>query len=281
MKFLFLSLLLFLGSVRAAPTFVLKSTKDMYPISWETIYRLNVCNDYSTVIEPPRDHVLQDIILGDSKLFKAERSENRAIIKRLAPDNARTNLVLILEGPDKSSRSLTFELTGEASPQIANVQFFVPGDARRDAALEATRNLYQTQLQMTLAEQERRLGNTIRERTVEKLETFRLLGINNAEPTREKLGVHVALDAVVNSGGKGYVYLTTNATDPEYQVVHLTGIKGKDLAKTVSLFRTTREKGRVRYIYETTPFVKSGEDGKYEFLLRVYRENIRINAKVL
>ena len=256
----------------------IRSTKDVYPLAFDVIYRVNICNAYSTVIEPPKDYVLQDMILGDSKLFKAEKSENRAILKRLAPDSARTNLVLILEGPDKLSRSVTFELTGFEAPQISNVQFYVAQSGKVDPALEAARTQYKNQLEMTLWEQERRLNTAVREKTLEKLETFDFKG---SAPTSEKLGAKVTIEAVVNSGGKGYVYVFTNASDPEYQVVHLTGIQGKELAKTVTLFRTVRyERGGVRYIYETTPFVKAGEERKYTFFFRVYRERTEIAAKV-
>lgn len=278
MKILFLSLLLFFNSIWAAKVMPIRTTKDVYPLAFDVIYRVNICNAYSTVIEPPKDYVLQDMILGDSKLFKAEKSENRAILKRLAPDSAKTNLVLILEGPDKLSRSVTFELTGFDAPQISNVQFYVAETGKVDPALEAARTLYKNQLEMTLWEQERRLNTSVRENTLEKMETFDLKG---GVPNTEKLGVKVTIEAIVNSGGKGYVYVFTNASDPEYQVVHLTGIQGKELAKTVTLFRTVRyPRGGVRYIYETTPFVKSAEERKYSFFFRVYREQTEIAAKV-
>lgn len=278
MKILFLSLLLLFNSVRAARLQPIRSTKDVYPLAFDVIYRVNICNAYSTVIEPPKDYVLQDMILGDSKLFKAEKSENRAILKRLAPDSARTNLVLILEGPDKVSRSVTFELTGQDAPQISNVQFYVPETGKVDPALEAARTMYKNQLELTLWEQERRLNASVRDKTLEKLETFDLKG---SAPAAEKLGVKVTIEAIVNSGGKGYVYVFTNASDPEYQVVHLTGIQGKELAKTVSLFRTVRyDRGGVRYIYETTPFVKSADERKYTFYFRVYREKTEIATRV-
>jgi hypothetical protein len=278
MKILFLSLLLLFNTIWAAKVMPIRTTKDVYPLAFDVIYRVNICNAYSTVIEPPKDYVLLDMILGDSKLFKAEKSENRAILKRLAPDSAKTNLVLILEGPDKLSRSVTFELTGFDAPQISNVQFYVAESGKVDPALEAARTRYKNQLEMTLWEQEKRLNTAVREKTLEKLETFDLKG---GAPTSEKLGVKVTVEAVVNSGGKGYVYVFTNASDPEYQVVHLTGIQGKELAKTVTLFRTVRyERGGVRYIYETTPFVKSAEERKYTFFFRVYRERTEIAAKV-
>lgn len=278
MKILFLSLLLLFNTIWAAKVMPIRSTKDVYPLAFDVIYRVNICNAYSTVIEPPKDYVLLDMILGDSKLFKAEKSENRAILKRLAPDSAKTNLVLILEGPDKLSRSVTFELTGFDAPQISNVQFYVAESGKVDPALEAARTRYKNQLEMTLWEQEKRLNTAVREKTLEKLETFDLKG---GAPTSEKLGVKVTVEAVVNSGGKGYVYVFTNASDPEYQVVHLTGIQGKELAKTVTLFRTVRyERGGVRYIYETTPFVKSADERKYTFFFRVYRERTEIAAKV-
>lgn len=278
MKILFLSLLLLFNSIWAAKILPIRSTKDIYPLAFDVIYRVNICNAYSTVIEPPKDYVLQDMILGDSKLFKAEKSENRAILKRLAPDSAKTNLVLILEGPDKLSRSVTFELTGNDAPQISNVQFYAPVSGKVDPALEAARTLYQNQLQLSLWEQERRLNGSVREKTLERMETFHLKG---KSPSSEKLGVKVTVEAIVNSGGKGYVYVHTNASDPEYQVVHLTGIQGKELAKTVSLFKTVRyDRGGLRYIYETTPFVKSAEERKYTFFFRVYREQTEIAARV-
>src|SRR6266849_5442611 len=103
MKLIYFLFILLSGIPWAASpkVFFLSAIKDDYPISFETIYKLNICNAYSTVIEPPEGYSLLDIILGDSKLFKAERSGSRAILKRLAPDNARSNLLLILEGPDK------------------------------------------------------------------------------------------------------------------------------------------------------------------------------------
>jgi hypothetical protein len=274
--FLFFSIL-FSKSIWAAKVFTVESTKDLYPLSWETIYKVNVCNAYSTVIEPPTGFVLLDMILGDSKLFKAERSENRGIIKRLAPDAARTNLVLILEGPDKASHSLTFELTGEENPKIANVQFYLPEDKGRDKTIEALRDLYKTQVQMTLAAQEKRLMSTIRERTLQNLEPFHLKG---EAFTEERLGAKFTLEAVANSGGNGYVYVFTTATEQGYQVVHLTGIQGKDISKTVKLFRAVPRRDGMLYIYETTPFIKSPEGHKYTFHFRVYKETAHIKAQV-
>lgn len=277
MYLLYLFFLLFSESIWAAKVFTVLATKDEYPLSWETIYKVNVCNAYSTVIEPPTGYMLSDMILGDSKLFKAERSENRGILKRLAPDNARTNLVLILEGPDKVSHSLTFELTGEENPKIANVQFFMPEDKGRDKAVEAARTFYQTQVQMTLAAQERTLMSTIRERTMENLEPFHLEG---HDFTQEKLGAKFTLEAVANSGGHGYVYVFTTAIEQGYQVVHLTGIEGKDISKTVKLFRAGPRRDGMLYIYETSPFIKSPEGHKYTFHFRVYKEAAHIKAQV-
>lgn len=276
MHFVVALCLCLLGPIWAATTFSVRATKDTYPLNWETIYRVNICNGYSTVFEPPQGYVLKDVILGNSKLFQAQQTGDRAIIKRLAPDNASSNLILILETPEKATRSLTFELTGEDAPRISNVQFMAPEQRGRDQALEAARKLYNTQLQMTLMDQERRLSNTIRERTMEKMETFQLEG----HPSEEKLGVKITVEAVLNNGGKGYVYIGTNSTDPDYQIVQMTGIQGKDIAKTVTLFRTQRNEKGTRYIYETTPFVKCADCQKYDFLFRVYRETTQIKAKV-
>ncbi len=274
--FFFFSVILF-NTLWAEKVFTIKAAKDEYPLNWETIYKVNICNAYSTVIEPPQGYVLSDMILGDSKLFKAERSENRGIIKRLAPDNARTNLVMILEGPDKVSHSLTFELTGEENPKIANVQFVIAQDKGKDKALEAARTLYENQLQMTLIAQEKRLGNLIRDKTLENMEPFHLI---TSEFTMEKLGAKFTLETVTNSGGFGYVYVFTTAVEPDFQVVHLTGIQGKDIAKTVRLFRAMPRRDGMLYIYETTPFIKSPEGHKYTFNFRVYKETTSIKATV-
>lgn len=270
-------LLLLLNPVWASKTFRVHETKEVYPLNWETIYTVNICNAYSTVIEPPNGYVLTDAILGDSKSFQSGRTENRLFIKRVAPDNASTNLVLILTGPDKSSRSLTFELTGYEYPKVSNVQFVAPEMRGKDPEIEAMRNFYSTQLQLTLMEQEKRLNSQVREKTMEKMETFRLLDGN---PTAEKLGARISVEAVVNSGGRGYVYVFTNAKDPDYQVVRLTGIQSKDLAKTVALFRTQKQEDGTRYIYETTPFAKTDEGKKYAFYFQVYQEHAQIEAKV-
>lgn len=272
-----LCLLFFNSSLWAAKTVTVQATKDAYPLNFDNIYHVNVCNSYSTVIEPPQGFVLQDIILGDSKLFKAEKTENRAIVKRLAPDNASTNLVLILEGADKVSHSLTFELSGAETPRISNVQFIVPEQRGKDPALEEAKNFYGQQLQLTLMEQEKRLTGTIRDRTLERVETFHL---DAGDLMAEKLGVKIHLDAVMNLSGKGYVYVSTNNMDPDFKIVTLTGIQGKDLAKTVTLFRTTRDEHGTRYIYETTPFVKCEDCKKYTFFFRVYHENSQLTAKV-
>ena len=276
MRFMMALYLCLVHSLWAANVFNVRATKDTYPLNWDTIYRVNICTGYSTVFEPPQGYVLKDMILGNSKLFQAAQTGDRATLKRLAPDNTSTNLVLILELPDKTTRSLTFELTGEEMPRISNVQFRAPEERGRDAALEAARNLYNTQLQMTLQDQERRLSGTVRERTMEKMETFQLDG----SLTIEKLGMKISIDAVLNNGGKGYVYVSTNSTDPDFQIVQLTGIQGKDLAKTVTLFRSQKNEKGTRYIYETTPFVKCDACQKYDFLFRVYREHTQITAKI-
>ena len=269
--------LLILSPVWASKTFRVHETKEVYPLNWETIYTLNICNSYSTVIEPPQGYVLTDAILGDSKAFQSGRTENRLFIKRVAPDDANTNLVLILTGPDKTSRSLTFELTGYEYPKISNVQFIAPELKGKNPEAEAMRNFYTTQLQLTLMEQEKRLNSQVREKTMERIETFRLL---DSDPSVEKLGAKVTMEAVVNSGGKGYVYVFTNAKDPDFQVVRLTGIQSKDLAKTVSLFKTQKLEDGTRYIYETTPFAKTEEGKKYAFFFNVYKERAQIEAKV-
>lgn len=257
-------------------TFKVQSVKETYPLSWDMLYRVNVCNAYSTVIEPPQGFTLDDIILGDSKLFKAEKSDNRAIVKRLAPDSASTNLVLILSGPDKVSKSLTFELTGFDAPRISNVQFMMPEEVGRIPALEKAKYFYSEQLQLSLMDQEKRLNNSIQARTMEWMDPFQI-----EEPeTVKKLGARVSLEGIANSGGKGYVYVFTNAKDPDYQVVRLTGIQSKDLAKTVTLFSTRKFEDGTRYIYATTPFVKCDEGKKYSFFFQIYQEHAELTAKV-
>jgi len=277
MNTLIILCLLFFNSVWATKTFKVKETKEIYPLNWETIYTLNVCNSYSTVIEPPEGYILSDAILGDSKSFQSGRTENRLFLKRVAPDYASTNLVIILTAPDKTSRSLTFELTGYDYPKVSNVQFIAPEMRGKNPEAEAMRNFYSTQLQLTLMEQEKRLTGTIRDRTLEKVETFHL---DAGDLMAEKLGVKIHLDAVMNLSGKGYVYVSTNNMDPDFKIVTLTGIQGKDLAKTVTLFRTTRDEHGTRYIYETTPFVKCEDCKKYTFFFRVYHENSQLTAKV-
>ena len=274
MLFYFL-FVLFSGIPFASQVFVVKSAKDAYPISFATIYKVNICNAYSTVIEPPEGFTLQDIILGDSRLFKAERSDNRAILKRLAPDDASTNLVLILQGEDKVSHSLTFELTGEDSPRIANVQFFLPQERDKDPAVEAEQALCKSELGLTLWDQERRVTASVHDKTLENLQTFRLGG----SLSLEKLGARVSLDAVMNSGGKGYVFFSTNAIDSAFDVVHLLGVKDKDIYKTVKLLNKAEDRGLVRYVYETTPF-PMGKEHKYAFEFRIYRETACLNTKV-
>ncbi len=277
MNTLIILCLLFFNSLWATKTFKVKETKEIYPLNWEIIYTLNVCNSYSTVIEPPEGYILSDAILGDSKSFQSGRTENRLFLKRVAPDYASTNLVLILTAPDKTSRSLTFELTGYDYPKVSNVQFMAPEMRGKNPEAEAMRNFYSTQLQLTLMEQEKRLTGTIRDLTLEKVETFHL---DAGDLMAEKLGVKIHLDAVMNLSGKGYVYVSTNNMDPDFKIVTLTGIQGKDLAKTVTLFRTTRDEHGTRYIYETTPFVKCEECKKYTFFFRVYHENSQLTAKV-
>lgn len=277
MNTLIILCLLFFNSLWASKTFKVKVTKETYPLNWETIYTLNVCNSYSTVIEPPEGYILSDAILGDSKSFQSGRTENRLFLKRVAPDYASTNLVIILTAPDKTSRSLTFELTGYDYPKVSNVQFMAPEMRGKNPEAEAMRNFYSTQLQLTLMEQEKRLTGTIRDRTLEKVETFHL---DAGDLMAEKLGVKIHLDAVMNLSGKGYVYVSTNNMDPDFKIVTLTGIQGKDLAKTVTLFRTTRDEHGTRYIYETTPFVKCDDCKKYTFFFRVYHENSQLTAKV-
>lgn len=270
-------LLFVVNTTWASKTYRIKETKEVYPLDWETIYTVNISNGYSTVIEPPEGYVLTDAILGDSKAFQSGRTENRLFLKRVAPDYVSSNLILILTSPDKTSRSLTFELTGYDYPKVSNVQFITPERIGANPELEAMRDFYTTQLQLSLKEQEKTLNSMVREKTMEKIETFHVV---DRDPSTEKLGARIRIEAVLNSGGKGYVYVFTNAKDPDFQVVRLTGIQSKDIGKTVQLFRTQKLDDGTRYIYETTPFAKTDEGKKYAFFFRVYQEKAEIETKV-
>ena len=266
--------------ILAASRYDITSTKGVYPLYWDAIYSVNICNAYSTVFEAPAGYVIQKVILGDSKLFRPESGESHVVVKKVAPDAARTNMVLILQGPDKVDRALTFELTGEASPRVSNVQFSIPTDRELNSTLEAAKGQYLTQMNQALSDQEVRLKREVPVATMKEVVSFRF-GEYPEETSVKKLGAKVFLNAILNQGGAGYIYFSTNAEDPNCQVVSLQKVTGKDLNKTVKLIHSQVEKGWTHYVYQTTPFPKTGKKLKYTFNYKVYQEDVKITAKIL
>ncbi len=277
-------------STHAAPTLVkvspspsrytITNTKGTYLLYWETVYVFNASTSYSTVIEPPPGYTLIDIIIGDSKLFRTERNENRAVVKRLAPDNAKTNMLLVLEGPDKVSRTLTFEMTGYEDGRVSSIQFIMPTDRDANILIEATKAMYAKQLTQALSEKEILMQSEVQQSTMNTVTTFRFGSYPKSTATKE-YGVKVYLNSVLNSGGKGYIYLTSNANDPECQVVQLLSVKGNASVKAVKLVHLSKDRDVTTYVYETSPFIKDGEKHKYKFLLNIYSEATDITAKIL
>jgi len=276
-----LTLLLFLLSpVLAADKFTITATKGVYPLYWDAIYTVNVSNAYSTVIEAPPGYVVQQVILGDSKLFHSENFDSRVVIKKIAPDSARTNMILILQGPEKVDKNVTFELTGAAAPHVSNIQFSIPSDRELNATLEAAKAHYMEQLNQALADQEAKLKQDVAVQTMKEVVSFRFGEYPDGTSTKE-LGAKVYLNAVLNSGGAGYIYFSTDAEDPNCQVVSLQSVKGKDLNKSVKLIHSHVEKGWTYYVYQTTPFPKTGKKTKYDFEYKIYQEHATITAKIL
>ncbi len=280
MKYFFSILLFLTAPLLAADRFSITNTKGIYPLYWDAIYTVNICNAYSTVVEAPAGYTIQQVILGDSKLFRSESGENHVVIKKVAPDNAKTNMVLILQGPDKVDRNLTFELTGETGPRVSNVQFSIPTDRELNSTLEAAKSQYLAQMNQALADQETRLKEDVRLQTIKELTTFRF-GEYPKETSVKKLGAKVFLNSILNSGGSGFIYFSTNAEDPNCQVVNLKSVKGKDLSKTVKLIHSYVAKGWTYYLYQTTPFPKTDKKLKYDFLFKIYQEDATITAKIL
>lgn len=280
MKKIILLLLGISAPLLAASRYDITNTKGVYPLYWDAIYTVNVTNAYSTVFEAPPGYLIQKVIIGDSKLFRPESGESHVIVKKVAPDAAKTNMVLILEGPDKMPRALTFELTGEASPRVSNVQFFIPTDRELNSTLEAAKGQYLTQMNQALSDQEVKLKEEVRVSTMKNVTSFRFGEYPEGTSVKE-LGAKVYLNAILNSGGEGYVYFSTNAEDPNCQVVNLKAVTGKDLHKNVKLIHSYVEKGWTYYVYSTTPFPKTGKKTKYTFKYKVYQEDVEITAKIL
>lgn len=257
----------------------ISAPKGSYILYWDVVYVTNVSNSWSTIIEPPPGYILTDIIIGDSKLFRTERNENRAVVKRLAPDNVATNMQLVLAGPDRIPRTLTFELTGNNDTRVSNIQFVMPNDRESNSMVEAAKALYSKQLDEALSAKEIEMRSQVQEATAKSLQTFRF-GNYRSSTSEKDYGVTVYLNSVVNSDNKGYVYLSTNANDPECQVVQLIGIKGDNTAKPVRQVSAVADRGNTDYVYETTPFIKDGEKHKYQFLVKIYGDTSTIKAKI-
>ncbi|HLP40304.1 MAG TPA: hypothetical protein VK465_02245 [Fibrobacteria bacterium] len=262
-----------------AARFSITSAKGSYVLYWDVVYQMNVTNSWSTVIEPPIGYTLVDIIIGDSKLFRTERNENRAVVKRLAPDNVQTNMTLVLQGPDRIDRTLTFELTGNNDTRVSSVQFIMPTDRESNGMVEAAKALYSRQLSEALSAKEQEMTWQVQEKTMKEVTTFRFGSYAKSTSTKE-YGVKVFLNSVLNAGGKGYVYLSTNASDPECQVVQLFAIKGDGVAKPIKQVHATVDRDITNYVYETSPFVKDGKKHKYKFLLKIYQDTTSISAKI-
>lgn len=255
------------------------SPKGTYILYWDVVYVTNISNSWSTLIEPPPGFLLIDVIIGDAKSFRTERNENRAVVKRVAPDNVTTNMQLVLAGPDRIPRTLTFELTGNNDSRVSNIQFVMPNDRESNSLVEAAKALYSKQLDEALSAKEIEMKSEIQDATVKALQTFRFGSYVNCTKEKE-YGVTVFLNSIVNSDNKGYVYLSTNANDPECQVVQLLGIKGSNSMKPVRQISAVADRGTTEYVYETTPFVKDGKKNKYKFLIKIYGDTSTIKAKV-
>jgi hypothetical protein len=280
MKTLSIMILCLLAPAFSADKFAITSTKGVYPLYWDAIYTVNVCNGFSTVIEAPPGYIVQQVILGDSKLFRSENFDTRVVVKKVAPDTARTNMVLILQGPERVDKNVTFELTGQPSPHVSNIQFSIPTDRELNATLEAAKARYMEQMNQALADQEDKLKRDVNLQTMKEVISFRF-GDYPDETSTKKLGAEVFLNAVLNSNGAGYIYFSTNAEDPNCQVVSLQSVKGKDLSKTVKLIHSYVDKGWTYYVYQTTPFPKTGKKIKYDFVFKIYQETATITAKIL
>ena len=257
----------------------IRASKGTYVLYWDAVYEFNASNSWSTVIEPPSGYTLTDIIVGDTKLFRTERNENRAIIKRIAPDKAATNMTLVLEGPDRIPRTLTFELSGNESDKVSSIRFVLPQDRESNQLVEAAKASYTKQLSEALSVKEAQMKETVHDQTVKSIVPFRF-GSYRDNTMEKKYGVRVYLNSVFNSNSKGYVYLSTNASDPLCQVVELISITGKDVSKPVKQISSSEDRGITDYVYETSPFMKDGDKHKYEFVLKVYQDTISIPAKI-
>jgi hypothetical protein len=266
-----------------APTkserFKITAAKGSYVLYWDVVYQFNVSNSWSTVIEPPVGYTVTDIIMGDTKLFKTERSENRAVIKRIAPDNVSTNMVLVLEGVDRIPHTLAFDLTGNNDSRVSSIQFMMPQDRESNSLVEATKAIYKKQLTEALSSKEIEMQARVQSKTVQGLTTFRFGSYENST-SEKKYGVKVYLNSVVNSDNKGYVFFTTNAYDPQCQVVEMVGITGENVSKPVEQIATIDEQENTRYVIETSPFLKDGKKHKYKFILKIYQDTVYIKAKI-
>jgi len=259
---------------------IIKKTIGTYPLYFDKVYSININNAYGTLIKPPEGYRLMDVALGDSKLYSNELVNNRARIKKIAPDNPKSNAHLIIKGPDGVTRSVTIELTGERKPRISTVKFIIPTNRELNVQLEQMKSQYLSQMNEKLYLQERQLNKSVQEKTMMDVQLFRFNSYPSSTSKKE-LGAVVSINNIANSAGKGYVYLSTNAEDPECRVIQLKSITGKNLSKQVRLIDSRVDRGTTYYVYETSPFTKKTKKQTLKFNIKIYQKPVIIKAYIL
>lgn len=252
-----------------------------YLLYWKTLYSAYVGNDEVSVFELPSGYSIESIALGNKKLFSAEQTRNRVIIKKLAFDDVNTTLIILVGTPFGDVQSVAIDLKSaklqKATTSVA--RFVIPVDREANRAVESIKVKYLGQMDHKLKAQEATLNDAVWKSTIEDLEVFRIPEKLSSSTEKYK-GADFRIDAVVNSRNEGFIYTSTTSTDAEQRDCRITELKevvssDKLVRKRVEIFatKTSPDSKRIYQIYRTSRM----SPGEWSFKGVIWSEKMDIN----
>jgi hypothetical protein len=255
----------------------LKDRIGEYFLYWNTEYTLHLSNDGVSVIEPPKNFSIDAAVIGNGKLFAIQQAKNRVTIKKLAFDNVSTNLILVMSTPNGEAHSVSIEVKG-GSTTTSIVRFVVPTTKEVNETVEKVKVLFVDQMNTKLKDQETVLNTSVWKGSLLDQYVFRIP--EDLIVTEESWkGATFRLDAVVNSRDEAIIYVSTDATDRECQVVELFAINSRDgiVRKRAELIGQRKINSKwTQLIYSSGRM----EPGKWDFLVKIWSRQFKIKAEL-
>lgn len=264
----------------APKTIDMKDRIGEYLLYWKTLYSAYVGNDEVSVFELPNGYSIESIALGNKKLFSAEQTRNRVVIKKLAFDDVATTLVILVGTPFGDVQSVAIDLKSAKVQKTTTsiARFVIPVDRNANRAVESIKVKYLGQMDQKLKAQEVTLNEAIWKTVIEELEVFRIPEKLSSSTEKYK-GADFRIDAVVNSRNEGFIYTSTTATDAEQRECRITELKevvssDKLVRKRVELFATksSPDSKRIYQIYRTSRM----SAGEWSFKGVIWSEKMEI-----